>query len=107
MRKALETLGDSARVRVQGRRQRLLVVRRRIASSVRARAYAMAIGPHGAGFRLTACAGRVLRARGHEFVLELKQPRFDRTGTTKPPQQACQPMNKLELDRRARINTAD
>jgi hypothetical protein len=55
---------------------------------------------------LTGSAGRVLPARGQSFTLELKQPRFDRAGTTKSPQQACQPMNELELDRCSRINTA-
>jgi hypothetical protein len=67
----------------------------------------MAIGPRGGGSRLTACAGRVLPARGHKLALELKQARFDRGGTTKSPQQACQSINKLELDHGSRINTAD
>jgi hypothetical protein len=67
----------------------------------------MAIGLRGGGPRLMACAGRVLPGRGHKFVLELKQARFDRARTTKSPQQACQSMNDLELDYRARINTAD
>jgi hypothetical protein len=67
----------------------------------------MAIGPGGAGVRLTACAGQVLPASGHEFVLELKQTRFDRTGATKSPKQTCQPMNKRKLDHGSRINTAD
>jgi hypothetical protein len=56
---------------------------------------------------LTGSAGRVLPTRGQCFTLELKQPRFDRTGTTKSPQQACQSMNELELDHGSRINTAD
>jgi hypothetical protein len=55
----------------------------------------MAIGLRGGGPRLMACAGRVLPARGQKFALELKQPRFDRAGTTKSPQQACQSMNEL------------
>jgi hypothetical protein len=67
----------------------------------------MAIGPRGAGCLLTACAGRVLPARGHKFALELKQVRFDRAGTTKSPQQACQSMNELELDRGSWVNSAD
>src|SRR5262245_27981540 len=67
----------------------------------------MAIGPRGGRSRLTRSAGRVLPAREKSFTLELKQPGFDRTGTTKSPEQACQPMNELELDHRARINTAD
>jgi hypothetical protein len=67
----------------------------------------MAIGPRAGRSRLTGCAGRVLPARGQSFTLELKQPRFDRTGTTKSPQQACQPMNECKLDHGSRINTAD
>jgi hypothetical protein len=51
--------------------------------------------------------GRVLPARGQSFTLELKQPRFDRTGTTKAPEQACQPISELELDHGPRINAAD
>ena len=56
---------------------------------------------------MTGAAGRVLPARGQSFTLELKQPRFDRTGTTKAPEETCQPMNKLKLDHGPRINTAD
>ena len=56
---------------------------------------------------MTGSAGRVLPVRGQNFTLELKQAGFDRTGTTKSPQQACQPMNELELDRGSRINSAD
>ena len=67
----------------------------------------MAIGPRRGRSRLTGSAGRVLPAREQSFTLELKQPGFDRTGTTKSPQQACQPMNELELDHCSRINTAD
>jgi hypothetical protein len=95
MGKAQETLGHSVGLRawcerrVQGRRQRFLVARRRIVSSVRAKAFAMAIGPRGERSWLTGSAGPVLPARGQSFTLELKQPRFDRTGTTKSPQQAC------------------
>src|SRR5262249_9265132 len=112
MGKAQETLGDGAGVRpwcerrVQGRRRRFLVARRRIVSSVRAKAYAMAIDPRGRS-RLTGSARRVPPARGQSFTVELKQPRFDRTGTTKSPQQACQPMSELKLDHGSRINTAD
>ena len=51
--------------------------------------------------------GRVLPVRGQNFTPELKQPRFDRTGTTKSPQQACQPMSERKLDHGSRINTAD
>jgi hypothetical protein len=39
--------------------------------------------------------GRLLPARGQKFTLELKQARFDRAGTTKSPQQACQSMNEF------------
>jgi hypothetical protein len=34
-------------------------------------------------------AGWVLPASEQKFALDLKQAGFDRTGTTKPPQQAC------------------
>jgi hypothetical protein len=67
----------------------------------------MAIGARAGRSRLTGCAGRVLPARGQSFTLKFKQPRFDRTGTTKSPQQACQPMNECKLDHGSRINTAD
>ena len=67
----------------------------------------MAIGPRRGRSRLTGSAGRVLPAREQSFTLELKQPGFDRTGTTKSPQQACQPMNERKLDHGSRINTAD
>jgi hypothetical protein len=67
----------------------------------------MAIGPRAGRSRLMGCAGRVLPARGQSFTLKFKQPRFDRTGTTKTPQQACQPMNERKLDHGSRINTAD
>jgi hypothetical protein len=113
MGKAQETLGDRAGLRpwceqrVQARRQRFLVARRRIVSSVQARDFAMPIGSRAGRSRLTGCAGRVLPARGQSFTLELKQPGFDRTGATKSPQQACQPMDKLELDHGSRIDTAD
>jgi hypothetical protein len=40
-------------------------------------------------------------------VLNLKQAGFDRAGTPKPPQQACQSMNERKLEHRSRINTAD
>jgi len=56
---------------------------------------------------LTGPAGRVLPARGQSFTLELKQPRFDRTGTTKSPEEACEPMNERKLDHGSRINAAD
>ena len=67
----------------------------------------MPIGPRGGRSRLTGPAGRVLPARGQSFTLELKQPRFDRTGTTKSPEEACEPMNERKLDHGSRINAAD
>ena len=69
----------------------------------------MAIGAGGSLERpgLTRSAGRVLPACGQEFALDLKQAGFDRAGTTKSPQQACEPMNELKLDHCSRINTAD
>jgi hypothetical protein len=67
----------------------------------------MAIGTRGGRSRLTGSAGRVLPARGQSFTVELKQPRFDRTDTTKAPEEACQPMNELKLDHGSRINAAD
>ena len=67
----------------------------------------MAIDPRGGRSRLTGSAGRVLPARGQSFTVELKQPRFDRTDTTKAPEEACQPISELELDHGPRINTAD
>ena len=70
----------------------------------------MAIGPGGSleHPRLTRSAGRSLPACGQKFAtLDLKQAGFDRTGTTKSPQQACQPMNERKLDHCSRINTAD
>ena len=56
---------------------------------------------------MTGSAGRILPVRGQRFTLELKQAGFDRTGTTKSPQQACEPMNERKLDHGSRINTAD
>jgi hypothetical protein len=41
------------------------------------------------------------------FALDLKQAGFDRDGTTKSPQQACQSMTERELEHGSRINTAD
>src|SRR6516225_1973744 len=108
--KAQETLGDGAgwsEPRAHGRGRRFSVAARRIDSSVRAAAFAMAIDPRGGRSRLTGPAGRVLPARGQSFTLQLKQPRFDRTGTTKAPEEACHPMNELELDHGSRINAAD
>ena len=69
----------------------------------------MAIGSGGClqRFRLTGSGGRGLPARGQKFALDLKEAGFDRTGTTKSPQQACQPMNERKLDHGSRINTAD
>jgi len=69
----------------------------------------MAIGPGGSleHPRLTRSAGRSLPACGQKFAtLDLKQAGFDRTGTTKSPQQACQPLYKRKLDHASRIDTA-
>jgi hypothetical protein len=93
MGEAQETLRDGAGLRpwcerrAEGRRQRFLVARRRIVSSVRARAFAMAIGPSGGWERprLTGPAGGVLPAREQKFALDLKQAGFDRAGTPKSP----------------------
>jgi hypothetical protein len=57
--------------------------------------------------RLIGPAGRPLPARRQKFGLDLKQAGFDRAGTTKSPQEACQPMNERKLDHCSRINTAD
>jgi hypothetical protein len=52
-------------------------------------------------------AGAVLLARGQKFALNLKQASFDRAGTPKSPQQACQSMSERKLEDGSRINTAD
>jgi len=64
----------------------------------------MALGPSGRWERpqFTGCAGRILPACEHTFALDLKQAGFDRDGTTKPPQQACQSMTKRKLDHGSR-----
>jgi hypothetical protein len=78
MGEAQETLGDGAGVRpwcerrVVGRRQLFLVARRRIVSSIRARAPAMAIGPSRRRSRLAWSAGRGLLVCGQKFALDLK-----------------------------------
>jgi hypothetical protein len=51
--------------------------------------------------------GRGLPGCQQKFALDLKQARFDRAGTTKSPQQACESMNERKLDRCSRIDTAD
>jgi hypothetical protein len=60
----------------------------------------MAIGSGGSlqRPRLTEPAGRGLPARGQKFALGLKEAGFDRAGTTKSPQQACQPVSERKLD---------
>jgi hypothetical protein len=58
-------------------------------------------------FRLTEAAGRVLLAREQKFALDLKEAGFDRTSTTKSPQQAGQPVSERKLDHGSRINTGD
>jgi hypothetical protein len=69
----------------------------------------MAIGPSGRWERpqFTGCAGRILAAWEQPFALDLKQAGFDRAGTTKSPQEACQSMTECKLDHCSRINTAD
>jgi hypothetical protein len=34
-------------------------------------------------------AGQILPSREQKFALHLEQPRFDRTGTAKAPQEVC------------------
>ena len=51
--------------------------------------------------------GGALSLREQEFALDFEQARFDRTGATKSPQQACQSMNERKLNHGSRINTAD
>jgi hypothetical protein len=60
----------------------------------------MAVDPSGRCERprLAGSAGRVLLACEQKFALDLKEARFDRAGTTKPPQEACQSMCELKLD---------
>src|SRR5215831_13822098 len=86
-----------------------MVAGRRMVSSVQARTFAMAIGLGGVWERprLAGCAGRILPMCKQKFGLDLKQAGFDRAGTTKSPQQACQPMNERKLQYGSRINTAD
>jgi hypothetical protein len=48
-----------------------------------------------------------LLACEQKFALDLKETRFDRAGTTKPPQEACQSMTERKLDHGSRINTRD
>jgi hypothetical protein len=69
----------------------------------------MAIDPRGDWVRprLTGSGGRGLPACEQKFALDLEQGRFDRAGTTKSPQQACQPMKERKLQHGSRINTAD
>src|SRR5215831_11389761 len=57
--------------------------------------------------RLSRSAARLRPACVHNFALHLKQAGFDRAGTTKSPQEICQPTSELKLDHRSRTNTAD
>ena len=57
--------------------------------------------------RLAWSAGRFLLACEQKFALDLKETRFDRAGTTKSPQEACQSMTERKLEHGSRINTAD
>ena len=78
-------------------------------SSIRARAFGMAIGLSGGWERprLTAPVGRVLLECEQMFAPDLEQAGFDRAGTTKSPQQACESMNERKLQHGSRINAGD
>jgi hypothetical protein len=45
--------------------------------------------------------------REQKFALKLEQAGFNCAGTTKSPQQACQPLSECKLDDGSRINAAD
>src|SRR5262249_10151359 len=101
---AQETLGEGVgwfERQTHRRRQQFLVSGRRVASSVRAGGFAMAIGAGGSlqRPRLTGSAARGLPARGQKFALDLKEAGFDRASTTKSPQQAGQPVSERKLQR--------
>ena len=57
--------------------------------------------------RLTETAGAALLTCRQKFAPNLKQAGFDRAGTPKSPQQACQSMNERKLEHGSGINTAD
>src|SRR5262245_12462499 len=50
---------------------------------------------------------RVLPGADQRCALDLKESRFDRTGSAKSPQEACQSMNERKLDRCSRIDASD
>jgi hypothetical protein len=56
---------------------------------------------------LAGWAGGVLLAREQKFGLELKEAGFDRAGSVKSPQQACESMKERQLDHGSGINTAN
>jgi hypothetical protein len=95
--KAQKTLGNGAAFRprypwpARGRPQRIFVAGRRIASSVRARGYLVAIGLGSSLERrwLTGSAGGVPPGWEQKFGLDVKEAGFDRAGPPKSPQQAC------------------
>src|SRR5262249_6101593 len=107
--KALETLDDGAGIRPErwanGPGQQFLVGGGR---SVRAGGFAIAIDLSGGWehAQLTGSVGRGLPGCQQKFALDLKQARFDRAGTTKSPQQACESMNERKLDHCSRMDTA-
>ena len=51
--------------------------------------------------------GGALSLREQKFALDFEQARFDRTGATKSPHQACESMNERKFDHGSRIDTAD
>src|SRR5262245_5051477 len=74
-----------------GRRERFWIAGCWIEWSVRAQHFAMA-APIGPGRVLDSprlSPRRVLPLREQRFALDLKQARFDRTGTAKSPQEVC------------------
>jgi len=78
-------------------------------SSVRVRDYLVTISlseslqrPRFAGW-----AGGGLLACEQKFGLELKEAGFDRAGSVKSPQQACESMNEGKLDHGSGINTTN
>src|SRR5262245_24151433 len=108
--KAQETLNDGAGIRpkrwANGPGHQFLVGGWR---SVRAGGFAIAIDLS-AGWghaQVTASVGWGLPGCQQKFALDLKQARFDRAGTTKSPQQACESMNERKLDHCSRTDTAD
>jgi hypothetical protein len=67
----------------------------------------MTIGLSSERYRLTESVGRSPLACEQKFALDLKEAGFDRAGSVKSPQQACESMNERQLDHGSGINTAD